>query len=131
MSQFCEDENGALVYNRITNGNGYGNGNHGHTGDSHGSGHDNAHYNGFGNNGYGISGNGNNGHGNSGYDNYQEEVQRRTNTQTHIRGRGDNFALPINAGPLPAKVCSMLLMCMSTIRKTHLTSSPVSSEPVS
>lgn len=31
MSQFCEDENGALIYNRVTNGyNGYGyNGNNG------------------------------------------------------------------------------------------------------
>lgn len=30
VSQFCEDENGALIYNRVTNGyNGYGNGNNG------------------------------------------------------------------------------------------------------
>lgn len=43
VSQFCEDENGALIYNRVTNG-----------------------YNGYGNNGY----NGNNGNRNGNNGNY-------------------------------------------------------------
>uniref|UniRef100_A0A4W5KAZ8 Collagen alpha-1(XXVIII) chain n=1 Tax=Hucho hucho TaxID=62062 RepID=A0A4W5KAZ8_9TELE len=60
VSQFCEDENGALVLNRIANGFGRN-----------------------GNNGYGNNGHGNSGHGNS---------------------RGDNFALPLNAGSLPVQV---------------------------
>uniref|UniRef100_A0A3B3Q6A1 Collagen alpha-1(XXVIII) chain n=1 Tax=Paramormyrops kingsleyae TaxID=1676925 RepID=A0A3B3Q6A1_9TELE len=47
VSQFCEDENGALVYNRVMNG--YGNGIYGN--------------NGYGNNGYGNNGYGNNGYG--------------------------------------------------------------------
>lgn len=94
VSQFCEDENGALVYNRITNG--YGNGNNGPREESHG----NNNFNGYGNNGFRT-----NTHGNNGYDIYQDEVnQKRINTQSHIRGRGDTFALPINAGPLPVKV---------------------------
>ncbi|XP_040912371.1 collagen, type XXVIII, alpha 2a [Toxotes jaculatrix] len=96
VSQFCEDENGALIYNRITNGhwngnNGHGiNGNNGHVGNTNG-------YNGYGNNGYGY---GNNGYGNNGNGyNYQEEIhnQRRTSS----RSRGDTFTLPISADPLP------------------------------
>uniref|UniRef100_A0A3P8TQG1 Collagen alpha-1(XXVIII) chain n=1 Tax=Amphiprion percula TaxID=161767 RepID=A0A3P8TQG1_AMPPE len=94
VSQFCEDENGALIYNRVTNGHWNGNnglnGNNGHGDNTNG-------YNGYGNNGYGY---GNNGYGNNGNGyNYQEENQnlRRTNS----RVRGDTFALPISAEPLP------------------------------
>ncbi|CAG04955.1 unnamed protein product, partial [Tetraodon nigroviridis] len=37
VSQFCEDENGALIYNRVTNGyNGYGNGHNSNTGNRNG-----------------------------------------------------------------------------------------------
>ncbi|XP_030613806.1 collagen, type XXVIII, alpha 2a [Archocentrus centrarchus] len=90
VSQFCEDENGAFIYNHITNqhwnsNNGLGiNGNNGETTNT---------YNVYGNNGYIF---GNNGYGN----NYGEEIQnqRRTNT------RGDSFTLPISADPLPAQV---------------------------
>uniref|UniRef100_A0A8C9Y988 Collagen alpha-1(XXVIII) chain n=1 Tax=Sander lucioperca TaxID=283035 RepID=A0A8C9Y988_SANLU len=75
ISQFCEDENGALIYNRITN----------------------RLWNG--NSGNGI--NGNNGHGTNGYGNNEEiQIQRRTNS----RGRGDTFTLPISADPLPVQV---------------------------
>lgn len=101
VSQFCEDENGALIYNRITNGpwNGVnGNGNNGHGENTNG-------YNGYGNNGnvYGNNGYGTNGNGNNGnnYD-YKEEIhnQRRPSS----RGRGDTFSLPISADPLPIQV---------------------------
>lgn len=75
--------------------------------------------NGYGNNGQGISGHGNNGHGNNGHENnghgnnehgnsYNEDPilnpSGRTSSQSHIRGRGDNFSLPLNAGPLPVQV---------------------------
>ncbi|XP_077393422.1 collagen, type XXVIII, alpha 2a isoform X1 [Festucalex cinctus] len=90
ISQFCEDENGALIYNRITNGhwngnNGVGiNGNNGYG----------QHTNGF--NGYGKTKNEVNGNG------YKEEMTnvRRGNS----RVRGDTFALPISADPLPIQV---------------------------
>ncbi|CDQ88798.1 unnamed protein product [Oncorhynchus mykiss] len=79
VSQFCEDENGAL-------------GNSGH-----------------GNSGQGNSGHGNNGHLNNEHGNtYNEDPilnpSGRTSSQSHIRGRGDNFDLPLNAGPLPVQV---------------------------
>uniref|UniRef100_A0A668B022 Collagen alpha-1(XXVIII) chain n=1 Tax=Myripristis murdjan TaxID=586833 RepID=A0A668B022_9TELE len=77
VSQFCEDENGALIYNRITNG--YGNGNNGHG------------------NGYRYNGAGNNGYGNN-------DNQNQRNINSHIRGRGDTFTLPISADPLPVQV---------------------------
>ncbi|XP_035030880.2 collagen, type XXVIII, alpha 2a [Hippoglossus stenolepis] len=95
VNQFCEDENGAVFSNRIANG--HRNGNNGHGINGH-NGHNG--YNGHGNNGYVY---GNNGHGNNGNTyNYQEEIQnqRRTNS----RGRGDTFALPISADPLPFQV---------------------------
>lgn len=97
VSQFCEDENGALIYNHITNG----------------------HWNG--NSGYGNGINGNNRHGkntdgnnngitsgNSGYeknekgDNGQEEILNHKRTSS--RARGDTFTLPISADPLPVQV---------------------------
>ncbi|KAJ3592569.1 hypothetical protein NHX12_007696 [Muraenolepis orangiensis] len=139
VSQFCEDENGALIYNRITNG--YGNGN-GHSGNGHnGNGHSGNGHNGNGHSGNGhtgslsngerhrythtshVSNNGPGGHGSSGhggdgvrdketwYKNVSEhdseqdgEEGRRSVSHTLIRTRGDTFSLPINAGPLPAKV---------------------------
>uniref|UniRef100_A0A674B1U6 Collagen alpha-1(XXVIII) chain n=1 Tax=Salmo trutta TaxID=8032 RepID=A0A674B1U6_SALTR len=70
VSQLCEDENGALVMNRIANGFGT---------------------------------NGNNGYGNHRYDPILNP-SRRTSSQSYIRGRGDTFALPLNAGPLPLQV---------------------------
>ncbi|XP_037542087.1 collagen alpha-1(XXVIII) chain [Nematolebias whitei] len=89
VSQFCEDENGALIYNHIPNGSW--NSNNGLvlskiSGNGH-IGSDINHYN-FGNNGYGSS--------------HQEEMenQRRTNS----RSRGDTFTLPIKADPLPPQV---------------------------
>ncbi|XP_051815214.1 collagen, type XXVIII, alpha 2a [Acanthochromis polyacanthus] len=96
VSQFCEDENGALIYNRVTNGPWNGNdglnGNNGHRENTYG-------YNGYGNNGYGYGNNGY-GHNGNGY-NYQEENQNPRRTNSRIRG--DTFALPISAEPLPVK----------------------------
>uniref|UniRef100_A0AAV2K4J2 Collagen alpha-1(XXVIII) chain n=1 Tax=Knipowitschia caucasica TaxID=637954 RepID=A0AAV2K4J2_KNICA len=97
VSQFCEDENGALIYSHAINGHRNGNhvneigvnGNHGHVGHNNG-------YNGHGNkNGFT---NGNNGKKNS----FDEE----DNLDKHIRtrGRGDTFTLPISADPLPFQV---------------------------
>ncbi|XP_068185799.1 collagen, type XXVIII, alpha 2a [Antennarius striatus] len=88
VSQFCEDENGALIYNRITNG--HWNGNNGH-------GESTIKYNGHGNNGYAYN---NNGHGSNG-DIHREEIQNQK--RTIIRGRGDTFTLPISADPLPVQ----------------------------
>ncbi|CAB1328476.1 unnamed protein product [Coregonus sp. 'balchen'] len=94
--QFCEDENGALVMNRIANGFGT-NGNNGYGNHR------------YGQEAYGNNGHGNNGYGDSGYGNtYHEDPilnpNRRTSSQSYIRGRGDTFALPLNAGPLPVQV---------------------------
>ncbi|KAK6310137.1 hypothetical protein J4Q44_G00200180 [Coregonus suidteri] len=96
VSQFCEDENGALVMNRIANGFGT-NGNNGYGNHR------------YGQEAYGNNGHGNNGYGDSGYGNtYHEDPilnpNRRTSSQSYIRGRGDTFALPLNAGPLPVQV---------------------------
>lgn len=104
MSQFCEDENGALIYNHIPNGswnsnNGLGlnkiSGN-GHIGS------DINHYN-FGKNGYGNS--------------HQEEMetQRRTNS----RSRGDTFTLPIKADPLPPQVFVKTPLCCFLLAFFH------------
>uniref|UniRef100_A0A3B4C3J8 Collagen alpha-1(XXVIII) chain n=1 Tax=Pygocentrus nattereri TaxID=42514 RepID=A0A3B4C3J8_PYGNA len=85
VSQFCEDENGALIYNRITNGvNGH---------------------NGFKYNGYDIHASdvlyGNNGYGNP----HQEHLERtRLDTQSHVRSRGDTFTLPIHPAPISTQV---------------------------
>ncbi|XP_057707448.1 collagen, type XXVIII, alpha 2a [Corythoichthys intestinalis] len=91
ISQFCEDENGALIYNHIANG--HWNGNNGIS--IHG------------NNGYGERNNGiNNDNGKNKNEvklnGYQEEITnvRRGNS----RGRGDTFVLPISADPLPVQV---------------------------
>ncbi|XP_034741436.1 collagen, type XXVIII, alpha 2a isoform X3 [Etheostoma cragini] len=97
ISQFCEDENGALIYNRITNGLSNGNNGNGINGN-----------NGRGESTYGYDSNGNNGFGNNGYrntesvPNYQEEI--RIQWRTNSRGRGDTFTLPISADPLPIQV---------------------------
>ncbi len=99
VSQFCEDENGALIYNHITNGHWNGNSGPGNNGNN-GHGENANGYNGNGNNGYP---NGNNGYGNNGNSyTYEEEIQnqRRINS----RGRGDTFTLPISADPLPVQV---------------------------
>lgn len=104
VSQFCEDENGALIYNRITN----------------------RHWNG--NNAHGNGLNGNNGHvkeisgqhdisltvdGDISYrtnenNNYEEDIQ--INRRPIIRGRGDTFTLPISADPLPFQVATKILL---------------------
>ncbi|XP_053733766.1 collagen, type XXVIII, alpha 2a [Synchiropus splendidus] len=91
VSQFCEDENGALIYNRVTNGHWNGNNGHGH--DVNGN-----HVNGHGNNGHSFGYNGNSRNGFV----YQEDLlhQRRTSS----RGRGDTFTLPISSDPLPIQV---------------------------
>ena len=92
VSKFCEDENGALIYNSIANGYGT----NGHATNGHAT-------NGNGQNGYNI-------HGNSGQDSnykYEVEVVERNPViapDSYGRGRGDSFSLPINAGPAPAKV---------------------------
>ncbi|KAG8000680.1 Bardet-Biedl syndrome 5 protein-like protein [Nibea albiflora] len=97
VSQFCEDENGALIYNRITNGHWNGNNGHGHGNNGHG---ETNGYNGNGNNGYAF---GNNGHWNNGNGhNFQEEIENPRRTSS--RGRGDTFTLPISADPLPFQV---------------------------
>ncbi|CDQ57197.1 unnamed protein product [Oncorhynchus mykiss] len=91
VSQFCEDENGALVMNRIANGFGT-----------------NVN-NGYGNHRYVPEAYGNNGLGNNGYDPILNP-SRRTSSQSYIRGRGDTFALPLNAGPLPLQVHTVSIL---------------------
>ncbi|XP_029981006.1 collagen, type XXVIII, alpha 2a [Sphaeramia orbicularis] len=97
VSQFCEDENGALIYNRITNGHWNGNNGHGQgVNGNNGRGDNTNRYNGYGNNGYGNNRNDYN---------YQEEVYPIDNhRRTNSRGRGDTFTLPISADPLPLQV---------------------------
>uniref|UniRef100_A0A3Q3FRS5 Collagen alpha-1(XXVIII) chain n=1 Tax=Labrus bergylta TaxID=56723 RepID=A0A3Q3FRS5_9LABR len=96
VSQFCEDENGALIYNRLTNGHWNSNNGHGH-GVNGNNGHgenNNVHgNNGFGNNGYENTGNGYN---------YPEKTENPRRTGSRVRG--DTFALPIIADPLPVQV---------------------------
>lgn len=86
VSQFCEDENGALIYNRITNG--YGNGHATSVNGQNG-------YNVYGNNGY--------------WNNHNQESETVDKNQvitpeSYGRGRGDTFTLPINSGPAPTQV---------------------------
>ncbi|XP_015244185.1 PREDICTED: collagen alpha-1(XXVIII) chain-like [Cyprinodon variegatus] len=90
VSKFCEDENGALIYNHIPNGqwnsiNGLGlnriNGRYVNG------------YNSFESNGFDNTGNGKKHEG-------ENENQRETNK----RARGDAFTLPINSDPLPLQV---------------------------
>ncbi|KAL7865473.1 hypothetical protein SRHO_G00107200 [Serrasalmus rhombeus] len=85
VSQFCEDENGALIYNRITNGV---------------NGHNGFKYNGYDNHASDVL------YGNNGYGNpHQEHLDRtRLDTQSHVRSRGDTFTLPINPAPLSTQV---------------------------
>lgn len=87
VSQFCEDENGALIYNHITNG--HWNGNNGH-GDSVGD-----------NNGQNVNGNSGSGKNRIAYSD-KEEIQSRR--RHNSRSRGDTFTLPISADPLPVQV---------------------------
>lgn len=89
VSQFCEDENGALIYNHITNGHWNSNNEHGNNvGD----------YNGK--------------NSNSGYEKNgiayidKEEIQNRRHHNS--RGRGDTFVLPISADPLPVQVSASM-----------------------
>nr|XP_033474208.1 collagen, type XXVIII, alpha 2a isoform X1 [Epinephelus lanceolatus] len=102
-SQFCEDENGALIYNHITNGHWNGNNGHGHgINGNNGHGENTNGYNGHGNNGY-VYSYGNNGYGNTeNGQNFKEEIQNHRRTTS--RGRGDTFTLPISADPLPVQV---------------------------
>lgn len=99
VNQFCEDENGALIYNHLTNGpwngnNGLARGIGGNNGQwEHANG-----YNGQGNNGYGNSINTGNSY------NLQEERNQNKNERLSSRSRGDTFSLPISADPLPAQV---------------------------
>ncbi|KAF3843042.1 hypothetical protein F7725_001891, partial [Dissostichus mawsoni] len=99
VSQFCEDENGALIYNRLTNGNwnnGHGHGTNGNNG--HGTNGHVENNNGYnGNNGYVVY---NNGYGDTGKAKYNQE-ENPSSGRTSSRGRGDTFALPISADPLP------------------------------
>ncbi|XP_067300615.1 collagen, type XXVIII, alpha 2a [Pseudorasbora parva] len=78
VSQFCEDENGALFFNQITNGL---NGNNGY---------------GYNNGQEGAYAYRNNAYGNR----FQESVDRAAG---HNRGRGHSIPLPINPGPLKAQ----------------------------
>lgn len=88
VSQFCEDENGALIYNHIANGPW--NGNNGFVLNGINQKNSNG-YNGYERSDYDYR--------NSGYgNNFQEEIQNQR--QTNSRGRGDTFTLPISADPL-------------------------------
>ncbi|KAF3694883.1 Bardet-Biedl syndrome 5 protein -like protein [Channa argus] len=99
VNQFCEDENGALIYNHITNGhwnsnNGQGRGINGNS--RYG---ENANgYNSFGKNAYGYGNNIN------GY-NYQEEKNLNKNEiLPNSQSRGETFKLPISADSLHVQV---------------------------
>ncbi|XP_058479011.1 collagen, type XXVIII, alpha 2a [Solea solea] len=98
INQFCEDENGAIFYNHLTNGHWNGHNGHGHgINGNNGHGKNTNGYNGNSENGYVYE---KNGHVNTRINHdYQEEIQlqRRTNS----RGRGDTFTLPISADTLP------------------------------
>uniref|UniRef100_A0A8C9QVL9 Collagen alpha-1(XXVIII) chain n=1 Tax=Scleropages formosus TaxID=113540 RepID=A0A8C9QVL9_SCLFO len=78
VSQLCEDENGALVYNHITNGYG----NNGYLNNGHGK-------NSFGNNGFGIDNKLKNSHETT----LKEEGQ--TGRHTTTTGRGDSLLVPV------------------------------------
>uniref|UniRef100_A0A3Q3LB90 Collagen alpha-1(XXVIII) chain n=1 Tax=Mastacembelus armatus TaxID=205130 RepID=A0A3Q3LB90_9TELE len=90
VNQLCEDENGALIYNHITNGHWNGINGHGTNGNN-GRGLNTNGYNGSGNNVYGNNGYGNIGNG------YNSQNQRSTNS----RGRGDTSTLPVRSDPIP------------------------------
>lgn len=90
VSKFCEDENGALIYNHIPNGqwnsiNGLGlnriNGRYVNG------------YNSFESNGFDNTGNGK-----------KHEGENENQRETSKRARGDAFTLPINSDPLPLQV---------------------------
>lgn len=86
VSKFCEDENGALIYNHLPHG-AWDNGLHRVNG-----GYVNG-YNGYDNTGYGNNGNGN-----------RYEKDTKYERETSSRGRGDTFTLPISADPIPLQV---------------------------
>uniref|UniRef100_A0A3B3VYH8 Collagen alpha-1(XXVIII) chain n=1 Tax=Poecilia latipinna TaxID=48699 RepID=A0A3B3VYH8_9TELE len=90
VSKFCEDENGALIYNHIPNG--AWNSNNGLGLHRVNGGYVNG-YNGFDHNSYGNSGRGNR---------YEKGVKNQR--ETNNRGRGDTFTLPISADPSPLQV---------------------------
>ncbi|XP_048835540.1 collagen, type XXVIII, alpha 2a [Brienomyrus brachyistius] len=94
VSQFCEDENGALVYNRVMNG--YGNGLYGNNGyGNNGYGNNGYGNNGFGNNGYGIHHHGSNKNVNNGHTNpFKHQVQGGGLTQNHERGDNPSSVRP-------------------------------------
>uniref|UniRef100_A0A3B3WBY7 Collagen alpha-1(XXVIII) chain n=1 Tax=Poecilia mexicana TaxID=48701 RepID=A0A3B3WBY7_9TELE len=90
VSKFCEDENGALIYNHIPNG--AWNSNNGLGLHRVNGGYVNG-YNGFDHNSYGNSGRGNR---------YEKGVKNQR--ETNNRRRGDTFTLPISADPRPLQV---------------------------
>lgn len=80
VSQFCEDENGALIYNRITNG---------------GNGHNGYRHNGYDNHNNVL--NGNNGYGSH----HLEEFDKRVNVLS------GTYSERTNPAPFNAKVCRL------------------------
>ncbi|XP_034042622.1 collagen, type XXVIII, alpha 2a [Thalassophryne amazonica] len=97
VSQFCEDEKGALIYNHIMNG--HWNDNNRHMLGNNRYGVNNNGYNGYGNNGDRY------GQGNNGYSNtysYQEDILNQRHASS--RGRGDTFTLPITADNVAIQV---------------------------
>lgn len=100
VSQFCEDENGALFFNKITNGL---NGNNGYV---------------YNNGQKDLYSNGNSVYGNR----FQESLDRSAVTG-HTRGRGHSIPLPINPGPLKAQVSSYkLTYCEFNLYCKHMQS---------
>uniref|UniRef100_A0A3B3UUS4 Collagen alpha-1(XXVIII) chain n=1 Tax=Poecilia latipinna TaxID=48699 RepID=A0A3B3UUS4_9TELE len=97
VSKFCEDENGALIYNHIPNG--AWNSNNGLGLHRVNGGYVNG-YNGFDHNSYGNSGRGNR---------YEKGVKNQR--ETNNRGRGDTFTLPISADPSPLQVPALDPRC--------------------
>uniref|UniRef100_A0A8C7RV80 Collagen, type XXVIII, alpha 2a n=1 Tax=Oncorhynchus mykiss TaxID=8022 RepID=A0A8C7RV80_ONCMY len=109
VSQFCEDENGALVLNRNTNGfgrngnNGYGNNGYGNNGHGiNGQGNSGQGNNEQGNSGQGNYGQGNSGQGNSGQGNKGEDLDVRT----HMRGGSTVAVANKTVSIFPAKESS-------------------------
>uniref|UniRef100_A0A8C7ZYQ7 Collagen alpha-1(XXVIII) chain n=1 Tax=Oryzias sinensis TaxID=183150 RepID=A0A8C7ZYQ7_9TELE len=85
VSQFCEDENGGLIYSHITNGLHNGNNDFNQINLQ-----DTDEFN---------------GHEHTGDNNVKKNLEEVHNQRpTNTRGRGDTFALPISADPLPFQV---------------------------
>ncbi|KAG9329813.1 hypothetical protein JZ751_028922 [Albula glossodonta] len=79
VSQFCEDENGAVIYNRITSS--------------------------YGTNGYSNNGYGKNTHGNSGFVNtYSEGVLDGSHFISHRQSHGRGDSLPLSFSPDPVQM---------------------------